>query len=116
MAWGGVGLALGGVGWVLGGVGLVLGGVGWRWVGVGWRWVVKVVGSSPQWVVKVVKVVGSSPLHGRKSASGCSQEHFSLRSEKLRGGSEEAPGRLRGGSREAPGIELYKSGACLASS
>ena len=55
-------------------------------------------------------------LHGRKSAPGCSLEHFSLRSEKLRGGSKEAPRRLQGGSKEAPGIELYKSGARLASS
>ena len=55
-------------------------------------------------------------LHGRKSASGCSLEHFSPRSEKLRVGSKEAPRRLQGGSKEAPGIELYKSGARLASS
>ena len=35
---------------------------------------------------------------------------------RLQGSSREAPRRLQGGSKEAPGIELYKSGARLASS
>ena len=55
-------------------------------------------------------------LVAARSAFRGGAKSYKEATRRLQGASKEAPGTLQGGSKEAPGIELYKSGARLASS